>query len=165
MTVSIETLVVGPLENNAYLLTDTTGHHVLVDAADEADRLLEWIGGRRIDTIVTTHRHRDHIGALARMAAATGAALDVGEAVAVRQVEGHAHPVGRRLGQPGEGVGAARQVRGDMGARPARQRARLVPGVLLDHDRVAEELLGRLELAPTDQADVVRPEQGPLVVQ
>ena len=54
MTVSIETLVVGPLENNAYLLTDTTGHHVLVDAADEADRLLEWIGGRRIDTIVTT---------------------------------------------------------------------------------------------------------------
>ncbi|MFC2641612.1 MAG: MBL fold metallo-hydrolase [Propionibacterium acidifaciens] len=78
MTVSIETLVVGPLENNAYLLTDTTGHHVLVDAADEADRLLEWIGGRRIDTIVTTHRHRDHIGALARVAAATGAALRAG---------------------------------------------------------------------------------------
>ncbi|RLP11194.1 MBL fold metallo-hydrolase [Propionibacterium australiense] len=75
---SIETLVVGPLENNAYLLTDGTGHHALVDAADEGDRLLEWVAGRTIDTIITTHRHADHIGALARLAATTRAALYAG---------------------------------------------------------------------------------------
>ncbi|WP_316667835.1 MBL fold metallo-hydrolase [uncultured Propionibacterium sp.] len=78
MTISIETLVVGPLENNAYLLTDTTGHHVLVDAADEAGRLTEWIAGRRIDAIITTHRHADHTGALAELAAETGAVLHAG---------------------------------------------------------------------------------------
>lgn len=78
MTISIESLVVGPLENNAYLLTDTTGHHVLVDAADEADRLIEWIAGRAIEAIITTHRHTDHIGALAQLAATTRAALYAG---------------------------------------------------------------------------------------
>jgi len=78
MTISIESLVVGPLENNAYLLTDTTGHHVLVDAADEADRLIEWIAGRTIEAIITTHSHTDHIEALAQLAAATGASLYAG---------------------------------------------------------------------------------------
>ena len=65
---------VGPYDNNAYLLSDGDDL-VLVDAAQEASTLLDWIGGRPLSTIVTTHRHPDHIAALAEVARATGARL------------------------------------------------------------------------------------------
>lgn len=65
---------VGPYDNNAYLLADGDDL-VLVDAAQDAPVLLDWIGGRPVSTIVTTHRHPDHIAALAEVARATGARL------------------------------------------------------------------------------------------
>ena len=72
-------LCVGPTENNAYLLEcRTTGTLVLVDAADEADRLLALVGSRPLSSVVTTHRHRDHWQALAEVTAATGAATAAG---------------------------------------------------------------------------------------
>src|SRR5580700_11421600 len=62
------------MNNNAYLLECTqTGELVLIDAANEAPRLLELLGGRPLSRIVTTHRHRDHWQALAEVQAATGA--------------------------------------------------------------------------------------------
>jgi glyoxylase-like metal-dependent hydrolase (beta-lactamase superfamily II) len=58
-------LHVGPYENNAYLLRDPeTGDALLVDAANEAERLLELLRGARLVGVVTTHRHPDHIQAL-----------------------------------------------------------------------------------------------------
>ena len=69
-------LAVGPMDNNAYLLECTqTGELVLIDAANEAPRLLELLGGRPLSRIVTTHRHWDHWQALAEVQAATGAAV------------------------------------------------------------------------------------------
>ena len=67
---------VGGFGNNAYLLTcRATGAQLLVDAAAEPDRLLELVaaGGNGLDTVVTTHQHHDHVGALAEVVAATGA--------------------------------------------------------------------------------------------
>jgi glyoxylase-like metal-dependent hydrolase (beta-lactamase superfamily II) len=65
---------VGPMDNNAYLLRcRATGERLLVDAANDAGRLIDLLGHDGLATIVTTHRHRDHHGALARVAAATGA--------------------------------------------------------------------------------------------
>jgi glyoxylase-like metal-dependent hydrolase (beta-lactamase superfamily II) len=59
-------LHVGPYENNAYLLRDPqTNAALLVDAANEAERLLELLEGVGLVGIVTTHRHHDHIQALA----------------------------------------------------------------------------------------------------
>ncbi len=50
-------LAVGPMDNNAYLLTCTvTGTAVLIDAASEAGRLIELIGSTPVTRIVTTHR-------------------------------------------------------------------------------------------------------------
>jgi glyoxylase-like metal-dependent hydrolase (beta-lactamase superfamily II) len=70
----IAKLAVGPMDNNAYLLTCTqTGEAVLIDAANEAGRLLELIGPVPVRTIVTTHQHWDHWQALAEVQAATGA--------------------------------------------------------------------------------------------
>ncbi|WP_328391858.1 MBL fold metallo-hydrolase [Nocardia sp. NBC_00416] len=68
---------VGPMDNNTYLVQCTaTGDALLIDAANEADRILELIeqetpGG--VGLIVTTHQHADHWQALAAVAAATGA--------------------------------------------------------------------------------------------
>ncbi|HJW64778.1 MAG TPA: MBL fold metallo-hydrolase, partial [Actinomycetes bacterium] len=59
-------LHVGPYENNAYLLRDPeTNDALLVDAANEAERLVELLEGVALVGIVTTHRHLDHISALA----------------------------------------------------------------------------------------------------
>lgn len=66
-------LSVGPMDNNAYLLS-AGGEQLLIDAATDAGRLLELIGPAGLRTVVTTHRHRDHWQALAEVVRATGAA-------------------------------------------------------------------------------------------
>jgi glyoxylase-like metal-dependent hydrolase (beta-lactamase superfamily II) len=71
----ITKVAVGPMDNNAYLLRCTaTGELLLIDAANEADTLVKLIGGARLATIVTTHRHWDHWAALQAVQEVTGAA-------------------------------------------------------------------------------------------
>jgi glyoxylase-like metal-dependent hydrolase (beta-lactamase superfamily II) len=70
-TVSVTKVSVGPGDNDAYLLTDGGGV-LLVDAADDAATLLDVLGDRTLDTIVTTHRHRDHWQGLATLAGRAG---------------------------------------------------------------------------------------------
>lgn len=76
---AVTKLSVGPYDNNAYLLTDPeSGETLLVDAANDADRLLAELragpsGAGRLVGVVTTHRHPDHTFALAEMLRATGA--------------------------------------------------------------------------------------------
>ncbi|MEW1722992.1 MBL fold metallo-hydrolase [Streptomyces sp. NPDC093109] len=70
----ISKVAVGPMENNAYLLRcRATGEQLLIDAAHGAATLLTLIGDDGIASVVTTHRHGDHWGALAEVVAATGA--------------------------------------------------------------------------------------------
>ncbi|WP_406237304.1 MBL fold metallo-hydrolase [Nocardia sp. NBC_01009] len=68
---------VGGMDNNCYLVQCTaTGAALLIDAADEPDRIEALITQEapgRIVLIVTTHLHRDHWLALKDIAAATGA--------------------------------------------------------------------------------------------
>jgi glyoxylase-like metal-dependent hydrolase (beta-lactamase superfamily II) len=71
---TITKVAVGPYDNNVYLLRcPATGEQILVDAANEASRLLGLVGGGPLARIVTTHRHQDHWEALAEVAATTGA--------------------------------------------------------------------------------------------
>jgi glyoxylase-like metal-dependent hydrolase (beta-lactamase superfamily II) len=71
---TITKVSVGPMDNNAYLLRcAATGEQLLIDAANEAPRLLELIGDAGLGTVVTTHRHMDHWVALEEIVAATGA--------------------------------------------------------------------------------------------
>lgn len=73
---TISKLAVGPMNNNAYLLRcAATGAQVLIDAAAEADRLLDLVGPDGLIGIITTHRHQDHWGALEEVATATGAPI------------------------------------------------------------------------------------------
>jgi glyoxylase-like metal-dependent hydrolase (beta-lactamase superfamily II) len=71
---------VGPMDNNAYLLRCRhTDQSLLIDAADEAGVLLGLLTGQPLGTVVTTHQHWDHWGALAEVVKATGATTVAGE--------------------------------------------------------------------------------------
>jgi glyoxylase-like metal-dependent hydrolase (beta-lactamase superfamily II) len=77
-TVTLIKVSVGPMDNNAYLLQPREGAGLLIDAANDHDRLLTLIGETAVDTIVTTHRHGDHWQALGRVAGETRARLIAG---------------------------------------------------------------------------------------
>ena len=71
---TITKVSVGPMDNNAYLLRCTqTGAQALIDAANDAGTLTTLIGDVPLDTIITTHQHWDHWGALEEVQRATGA--------------------------------------------------------------------------------------------
>jgi glyoxylase-like metal-dependent hydrolase (beta-lactamase superfamily II) len=76
----ITKVAVGPMDNNAYLLRcRLTDEQVLVDAANDADTLLNVIGSEGISKVITTHRHGDHWQALAEVVARTSATTIAGQ--------------------------------------------------------------------------------------
>jgi glyoxylase-like metal-dependent hydrolase (beta-lactamase superfamily II) len=73
---SIVKVSVGPMDNNAYVVTcSRTGETLLIDAANDAEILLELIErfAPKLSLIVTSHQHGDHWQALSAVAKATGA--------------------------------------------------------------------------------------------
>lgn len=70
--IPISFLVLGPIENNVYIIDDGAGCFV-VDPSCNANQILEAIGERTVDAIVITHGHFDHTGAAAQLREATGA--------------------------------------------------------------------------------------------
>jgi len=101
---TITKLSVGPMDNNAYLLVcNSTGDAVLIDAANDADAIIDLLGANGgLGAIVTTHSHADHWQALADVAGRTGARVYAGAAdadalpvpVDIRLDHGDSVPVG-----------------------------------------------------------------------
>jgi glyoxylase-like metal-dependent hydrolase (beta-lactamase superfamily II) len=61
----IHQLVVGPIDNNVYVLRcKQTGEAVLIDAANEHDKLLELCQRLGVTKVIETHGHWDHIQAV-----------------------------------------------------------------------------------------------------
>jgi glyoxylase-like metal-dependent hydrolase (beta-lactamase superfamily II) len=61
----VHQVVVGPMDNNVYVLRcRETGEAVLLDAANEHDRLLELCRALSVRTVLETHGHWDHIQAV-----------------------------------------------------------------------------------------------------
>ncbi len=81
----VRSFTVGPVQENCYLVFDKDASAgpdglragVIVDPGDEPERLLEAARslGVRIEAILLTHCHFDHIGAVAPVAHATGASV------------------------------------------------------------------------------------------
>jgi len=72
---SIVKVSVGPMDNNAYLIScSRTGESLLIDAANDASILLDVIATQapKLSLIVTSHQHPDHWLALEEVAKATG---------------------------------------------------------------------------------------------
>ncbi|MGY9072594.1 MAG: MBL fold metallo-hydrolase [Acidimicrobiales bacterium] len=63
--VEVHKVVVGPYENNVFVIRCTeSGDAVLIDAANEHERLLELCQGLGVRTVLETHGHWDHIQAI-----------------------------------------------------------------------------------------------------
>jgi glyoxylase-like metal-dependent hydrolase (beta-lactamase superfamily II) len=66
--IEIHKLVVGPVDNNVFVLRDkATGDAVLLDAANEHDKLLPLAERLKVRRILETHGHWDHIQAIPQM--------------------------------------------------------------------------------------------------
>ena len=75
--IEVHKVVVGPVDNNVFVIRCTsTGEAVLIDAANEHERLLELCRGLGVRTVLETHGHWDHIQAI-------GAVRDAGYEVGV----------------------------------------------------------------------------------
>lgn len=96
MALRVETFEAGPIQTNAYLVADdATGDAIVIDAPREGTgpvTAAAAAAGWRIDRIVITHAHWDHIADAAAMKAATNAPLA-------------AHPLAaERMASPGSKV-------------------------------------------------------------
>jgi glyoxylase-like metal-dependent hydrolase (beta-lactamase superfamily II) len=64
----VHKVVVGPYDNNVFVLRCTeTGDAVLLDAANEHDRLLELCRALGVTSVLETHGHWDHIQAVPQL--------------------------------------------------------------------------------------------------
>ena len=64
-TAEVHRFVVGPVDNNVYVVRcRRSGEAVLLDAANEHDRLLRVASALGVVSVLETHGHWDHIGAV-----------------------------------------------------------------------------------------------------
>jgi glyoxylase-like metal-dependent hydrolase (beta-lactamase superfamily II) len=78
--VRIDKIVVGPYENNVFVVRcKASGEAAIVDAANEHELLLEVSRATGVRRVLTTHGHFDHIQAVTQM---RDAGIDVGVAAA-----------------------------------------------------------------------------------
>jgi hydroxyacylglutathione hydrolase len=76
MSLEVQMLTVGPLAENCFVLRrEGSDRCLVVDPGEEPDRILAAVEamGAKVDAILLTHCHFDHIGAVAPVARASGA--------------------------------------------------------------------------------------------
>jgi glyoxylase-like metal-dependent hydrolase (beta-lactamase superfamily II) len=78
MSLDVQMLTVGPVAENCFVLRrEGSGRGLIVDPGDEPDRILATVDemGAKIEAILITHCHFDHIGAVSPVATVTGATV------------------------------------------------------------------------------------------
>lgn len=78
---NLETLVVPPVYSNCYILADELGNTVVIDPGGLAEEILKIVQDRglKVEAILNTHGHIDHIGANVEVRRGTGAPITVHE--------------------------------------------------------------------------------------
>ena len=75
--IDVRMFTVGPVQENCFIVREKdSGTALIVDPGEEADRLLKAVdelGIEKVEAILVTHTHFDHVGAVAPIARATGA--------------------------------------------------------------------------------------------
>jgi glyoxylase-like metal-dependent hydrolase (beta-lactamase superfamily II) len=78
MSLDVQMLTVGPIAENCFVVRrEGSGSCLVVDPGDEHERILATVDemGARVEAILVTHCHFDHVGAVAPLATATGATV------------------------------------------------------------------------------------------
>lgn len=101
----IETIAVGPLQSNCYVVFDEKSRDAMViDPGDDAPVILRAVRERdlRLLFLVCTHGHFDHVGVAGKIREATGAqiVLNREDLEIYRRAEGQAAFWGYRMDQP-----------------------------------------------------------------
>ena len=74
MTLNLIPLTVGPWPMNMFVLIDeSTNTSAVVDPGADPDKIMAAVGDSRVEKILLTHGHGDHVGALQEIREATGA--------------------------------------------------------------------------------------------
>lgn len=74
MSVTVDSLALGPVSANTYIVTDdTTGETAVIDAGACTNELLDKLKGKNVRYILLTHGHYDHILGVPALKAHTGA--------------------------------------------------------------------------------------------
>jgi hydroxyacylglutathione hydrolase len=76
VSLDVQMLTVGPIAENCFVLRrEGSGSGLVVDPGEEPERILATVEqmGVKVDAILLTHCHFDHIGAVAPVASITGA--------------------------------------------------------------------------------------------
>jgi hydroxyacylglutathione hydrolase len=76
VSLDVQMVTVGPFGENCFVLRrEGSGRGLVVDPGDESDRILATVGemGVKVEAILITHCHFDHIGAVSPVATITGA--------------------------------------------------------------------------------------------
>ena len=61
----IDTLMLGPIQTNCYIVyNEGADEAIVIDPADEAEKIMEALDGKRCAAVLLTHGHFDHTGAL-----------------------------------------------------------------------------------------------------
>ena len=77
LCVDVKYLVMGFLANNVYIVSDGEGTMV-VDPTCNAEKIVAALGDAKLDAIVLTHGHSDHVGAAAALRELAGAEVIAG---------------------------------------------------------------------------------------
>lgn len=72
--VPVEYLIIGMIENNVYIIGDDEATFV-VDPTAKVDEILHALDGRKLDAIILTHHHYDHVGVAKKLRDKTGATV------------------------------------------------------------------------------------------
>ena len=85
---------VGPWPMNTYLVTcEKTRKSAIIDPGADGDVILALAEGTKVEKILITHGHEDHIGALEEVKGATGATVFINEADGIKFNISHDAPL------------------------------------------------------------------------
>jgi len=74
MAAELKKLTLGPWPMNSYIVTcSETNVCAIIDPGADSERILKSIGSNRVEAILLTHGHADHVGALEEIKSSTSA--------------------------------------------------------------------------------------------
>lgn len=67
MIIDVHRITTGRWRENCYIVNDETGEGVIIDPGGEAEQIIEYVEVKRlkVNAVLNTHAHYDHIGAVA----------------------------------------------------------------------------------------------------
>lgn len=77
-TLEVRQFVVGPISTNCYAVV-SEGQALVVDPGAEGARVAQALSDAKVELVVATHGHADHVGGVAALVEATGAPFEMAE--------------------------------------------------------------------------------------